>query len=185
MVLPSPGVLDVAVTEVRAAHAARTRLPRWVRSGLFWAKRYLPPEIAGTATMLAAGLAASAAGLPPVLVGIAASEGEGVGFYAVAGVSVWREQRRNFPDRGRLRILLRVLGLLLFEFGPAELLDTFLLRPLALTLAVQFIPAVAWALIAGKVVADIVFYVLAATAFRVSERAGIRGDASAGAQKPT
>ena len=124
--------------------------------------------------MVLAGMAASRLGAPVWLVGIAAALTEGVGFYAVAGIAVWREQRRAFPDRRRTGILIRVLGLLLFEFGPAEVLDSFLVRPLAIMLGVQLLPDVAWGLIAGKVVADIAFYILAATAFRVSQKTGAR-----------
>jgi hypothetical protein len=141
----------------------------------FWVIRYAPPEIAGTLTMVVAGIAVAGLGAPVWLVGIAAALAEGIGFYAVAGIAVWKEQRRAFPERGRAGILIRVLGLLLFEFGPAELLDTFLVRPVAIMLGVQLLPDVVWGLIAGKVVADIAFYVLAATAFRVSEKTGVRG----------
>jgi hypothetical protein len=157
------------------APAPRASRHRRLRALWFWIKRYAPPEVAGTLTMVLVGIAVSAVGAPIWLVGITAALAEGVGFYAVAGVAVWREQRRGFPDRGPLRILIRVVGLLLFEFGPAELLDTFLVRPVAIMIGVQLLPHVAWGLIAGKVVADIAFYVLAATAFRVSEKTGIRG----------
>jgi hypothetical protein len=151
---------------------------RRLRNLWFWLQRYAPPEVAGTLTMVLVGLGVSALGAPVWLVGIAAAVAEGIGFYAVAGIVVWKEQRRAFPDRGRFGILIRVLGLLVFEFGPAELLDTFLVRPLAIMVGVQLLPAVTWGLIAGKVVADIAFYVLAGTAFRVSEKSGIRGEAS-------
>jgi hypothetical protein len=162
-------------TESAPAPAPR---PKRLTALWFWIKRYAPPEIAGTATMVAGGMAVAALGAPVWLVGIVGAFAESVGFYSAAAVGVWREQRRNFPERGRVRIVLRVLGLLLFEFGPAELLDTLVVRPGLLTLALVGIPHTGLALIAGKVVADVVFYILAATAFRVSEKSGVRGDAA-------
>ena len=166
---------DVVEEDAQAGTAAPAMGHPRLRAVWFWIKRYAPPEIAGTLTMVLAGMAVSGLGAPVWLVGIAAALAEGVGFYAVAGISVWREQRRAFPDRGPVGILIRVLGLLLFEFGPAELLDSFLVRPVAIMLGVQLLPVVAWGLVAGKVVADIAFYILAATAFRVSEKTGVRG----------
>lgn len=165
---------DVVEEQTQAAPVAALWNLR-LRALRFWIKRYAPPEIGGTLTMVLAGVAVSALGAPVWLVGVAAAVAEGVGFYAVAGIAVWREQRRAFPERGRVRILTRVLGLLLFEFGSAELLDTFLVRPVAIMIGVQLLPHVAGGLIAGKLVADIAFYVLAATAFRVSEKTGVRG----------
>lgn len=155
-------------------HAAKPRR-RGLRALWFWIKRYLPPELAGTATMLVAGVAVASA--PAVVIGLVGTAAENVGFYSVAAVTVWREQRVNFPDDGLLRRLRRVAVLLVLEFGPAELLDTLLVRPLALTLAVHVVPNIGVALLVGKLVADVVFYVLAATAFRVTEKTGVRGDA--------
>jgi hypothetical protein len=162
----------------REEHAVAQPLRRSrLRALWFWVKRYAPPEISGTITMVLIGMFVAGLGAPAVVVGIAATVAESVGFYAIAGVTVWREQRRNFPDHGRVRILVRVIGLLLVEFGSAELLDTLLVRPGALTFALLLVPNVAVALVAGKVVADVVFYVLAATAFRVTEKTGLRGQA--------
>lgn len=168
--------MTLAVARVPAAPAARPRHRRVLRSLWFWIRRYLPPELAGTATMLIAGVAVAAAAAPAVVIGLVGTAAENVGFYSVAAITVWREQRVNFPDDGALRRARRVTVLLVLEFGPAELLDTFLVRPLALTLAVHLLPNVGLGLIVGKLAADIVFYVLAATAFRVTEKTGVRGD---------
>lgn len=170
--------MSLAVERVpAAAHAARPPR-RALRALWFWIKRYLPPELAGTATMLIAGVAVAAAAAPAVVIGLVGTAAENVGFYSVAAVTVWREQGVNFPDDGLLRRLRRVAVLLVLEFGPAELLDTLLVRPLALTLAVHLLPNIGAGLLVGKLVADVVFYVLAATAFRVTEKTGVRGDAA-------
>ena len=64
--------------------------------------------------------------------------------------------------------------LLLAEFGPAELLDTLLIRPAALTLGVFLLPDPLWGLLAGKVFADIIFYAVAAGAFTITAKTGLR-----------
>jgi hypothetical protein len=64
--------------------------------------------------------------------------------------------------------------LLLAEFGPAELLDTLLIRPAALTLGVWLLPDPIWGLLAGKVVADVIFYAVAAGSFTITAKTGLR-----------
>lgn len=160
---------------MRAEAGARSERPAWRRSLVFWVRRYLPAEIAGTLTMVVAGVAVSGLAVPALVIGIVATQAESLGFYAVAGVAVWREQRRVAPDRSRTRTLVKTIVLMVFEFGPAELLDSLLVRPLLVTLAVWVIPDIAAALVLGKLLSDVVFYVLAATAFRATETAGVRG----------
>lgn len=143
----------------------------------FWICRYLPAEIVGTAAMVFAGLAITAVTDNPALIALAALLGETLGFYGVLGITVYGEQSGRLQNVGRGRTLLRTLALLLAEFGPSELLDSFLLRPAALVLGVLLLGPL-WGMIAGKVVADIVFYAIAAGAYLVTERTGLR-DASA------
>jgi hypothetical protein len=86
--------------------------------------------------------------------------GDGVGFYAVLFV---RDLRRQPPGRrGRLASTLR--GLVL-EFGPAELLDSVMVRPLAMYLAARWLGNATAGVIAGKFAADAVFYALAIMAY--------------------
>ena len=64
--------------------------------------------------------------------------------------------------------------LLLAEFGAAEVLDTLLIRPVALVAGVWLLTDPLWGLLAGKVVADIAFYAIAAGAFTLTARTGLR-----------
>ena len=77
----------------------------------------------------------------------------------------------------------RAIALLAAEFGAAELLDTFLVRPAALMLGVWLVPDPLWGMLAGKVAADIVFYAVAAGAFTVTAKTGLR-DGRRGAGLP-
>lgn len=142
----------------------------------FWLARYLPAEIAGTGAMLAAGLAVSALTDDAAPIAVAALLGEILGFYLVLGATVAWEQSRH-GARGR-RLAALTLLLLVAEFGVAELFDTFLVRPAALVAGVLVLTDPVWGLLAGKVIADVVFYVIAASAFTVTDRTGLRRRAS-------
>lgn len=146
----------------------------------FWIHRYLPAEIVGTAALILAGFGVTAWTDAPAVIAIAALIGESIGFYAVLAFTVYLEQIRVVrPGRGitrsRRRAGVRTLLLLAAEFGPSELLDSLVIRPAALVLGVWLIPDPFWGLLAGKVVADIVFYAIAAGAFTVTDRTGLRG----------
>jgi hypothetical protein len=143
---------------------------------LFWVRRYLPAEIAGTAAMIAAGMLVTLWTTAPIAIALAALLGESLGFYLVLAVTIYGEQAaqtRNGPH-GRRRAATRTVLLLLAEFGPAELLDSLLIRPAALFLGVLVLPDAVWGLLAGKILADLVFYAMAAGAFTFTDRAGLR-----------
>ncbi|TQJ30999.1 hypothetical protein [Microbacterium sp. SLBN-146] len=146
---------------------APTRRRRGIR---FWIIRYLPAEISGTAAMVVAGLAASVWTENDALVAVAALVGEIVGFYVVLAATVAIEQARL----GQRRVLARTSMLLVAEFGGAELIDTLLVRPLALLAGVSLLKDPVVGLLAGKIVADVIFYAVAAGAFTVTERTGLR-----------
>lgn len=151
------------------------------RGVVFWIVRYLPAEIVGTAAMVIAGLAVTMWTDAPALVAAGALVGESVGFYGVLAVTIYAEQ--TAVTTGRSRSAARTGMLLIAEFGAAELLDTLLIRPAALVLGVWLLPDPLWGLLAGKVLADAVFYTMAASAFTVTARTGLRGD-RAGGEKP-
>lgn len=157
-------------TALETATPTASAAPR--RGILFWIRRYLPAEIAGTVTLLVAGLAVGAWTDHPMLMAGAAVVGENLGFYGVLAVAVLVEQRRL--GRRGFRAVAVTAVLLVAEFGGAELLDTFFIRPAAISLAVWLIPDPVWGLLAGKVAADIVFYVIAGIAFHLTTKTRLR-----------
>lgn len=142
------------------------------RGIVFWICRYLPAEIVGTAAMVIAGLGITAWSDAPAVIAIAALLGEIVGFYTVLAVTIYAEQAAVAPTWRSA--VVRTFLLLVAEFGAAELLDTLLIRPAALMLGVWLIPDPMLGLIAGKIAADVVFYAIAAGAFTVTDKAGLR-----------
>jgi hypothetical protein len=142
------------------------------RGFVFWIARYLPAEVAGTAAMVFGGLLATVWTTATPLIALAALVGEIVGFYAILAVTIYLEQVPVTATRRRA--LGRTGVLLIAEFGAAELLDTFLVRPAALMLGLWLVPDPVWGMLLGKVAADVVFYAVAAGAFTITARTGLR-----------
>lgn len=168
---------SAASTESGTGASVDSVRPR--RRLVFWICRYLPAEVAGTAAMIVAGLAVTFWTESPIAIAVAALLGEIVGFYVVLAVTIYAEQAVHTASgpHHRRRTATRTALLLVAEFGPAELLDSLLIRPALLVLGVVLLPDPVWGLLAGKIVADVVFYAIAAGAFTITDRAGLRGDA--------
>lgn len=160
---------DIAIT----TDAATEESDAPTRRGLvFWIVRYLPAEIVGTAAMVLAGLAVTVWTDAPALIALAALLGESIGFYTVLAITIYAEQ--SAVSANWRRAITRTFLLLLAEFGPAELLDSLLIRPAALMAGVWLLPDPVWGLLAGKVVADVIFYAIAAGAFTITAKTGVR-----------
>jgi hypothetical protein len=156
----------------------RRSAARWV----FWVRRYGPAEAACLVTMLAASVVAARLTSSPPLLAASAIAGATVGFYGVLVVTVAREQRRVVvPQQPRYAawVASRTVLLLTAEFGAAELLDTFVWRPVLMVSAVVLLDAPVWGLLAGKVAADVLFYTVSALGYRVTELTGVRAPRSA------
>jgi hypothetical protein len=115
---------------------------------LDWIKRYGLAEICGSLSAVAGALLTRALTGNEILTAYGGTVGENIGYY---GILVARELRSGEG-------FLRCCRNLLIEFGPAELLDSGFIRPLAMGLGAHYFGPTA-GVIAGKVVADITFYV--------------------------
>ena len=138
----------------------------------FWIVRYLPAEIVGTAAMVLAGLTVTIWTDAPALIALAALVGESLGFYLVLAITIYAEQAT--VTAGWRRAVGRTALLLVAEFGPAEVLDSLLIRPTALLLGVWLVPDPLWGLLLGKVLADAIFYAIAAGSFTLTAKTGLR-----------
>ena len=160
------GPATVDPTDDDASPASRSR------GVVFWITRYLPAEIVGTAVMIIAGLGVTIWTAHPAAVAVAGLLGETLGFYALLAVSVYVEQAP--VSRTRPVALGRTMMLLVAEFGAAALLDTLLIRPALLMAGVWLLADPLWGLLGGKILADVVFYAIAAGAFTLTARTGLR-----------
>ena len=135
-----------------------------------WLRRYGPAEISGTIAALSfawmthqltGSLAASA---------IAGVVAENIGYY---GVICWREVRCQWqaahmlaPARRLRTTLLRVARTIGLEFGVAELLDSFVVRPFLFYMVPTLLPGhTALGFLTAKLLADLVFYAWAILAY--------------------
>lgn len=130
-----------------------------------WVRRYLPSEIAGTVGEL------GGAGIAYLLTGsmaaaaITATVGASLGYYAAAYTAAVRWALREHGHRPAVTRLV-VANLFAFrsvaiEFGPAELIDSIAIRPLAYYVGPMLFGNLVAGWIFGKLVSDIGFYVLA------------------------
>ena len=137
---------------------ARRKLVEWLR-------RYLPLEIAGWIGELgAAALAYSWTG-SLAAAAAAATIGSSVGYYLPAYISAVRwgasvEQHRPWPARTALSHLLALRSLTI-EFGPAEVADSLLVRPMLIYTAPLMLDHVVLGWIVGGFLADVAFYAFA------------------------
>ena len=127
-----------------------------------WSRRYLPCEIAGTAGEFgAAGVTYATTG-SLAAAAVAATIGASLGYYAAAYITALRwcyagQIRRGFPARMLMANLLALRSVAI-EFGPAELIDSIAVRPLAFYAGPLIFGNVAAGWIFGKLISDLAFY---------------------------
>ena len=123
-----------------------------------WLRRYGPAELVALAGALAGYLLVELLTGNRAAAAFAAAAGDNVGYY---GLLAAREIARR-------RSVRRALGALALEFGPAELLDSTVIRPACTALATGTLgPA---GVVAGKLLADLVFYAPVIATYELSKR---------------
>jgi hypothetical protein len=147
---------------MQARGTARRKLMEWVR-------RYLPCEIAGTAGELGGAAVAYWLTGSVAAAAIIATVGASAGYYAAAYTSAVRWAYREYNGRPTVTRLL-VANLfavrsVAIEFGPAELIDSIAIRPLAYYFGPMIFGNVAAGWIFGKLLSDIGFYALAIVSY--------------------
>jgi hypothetical protein len=144
------------------ARPARSRIAEWLR-------RYLPCEIAGTAGEFGAAALAYASTDSLAAAAVAATVGASAGYYATAFATALRWSYRALagrPPAARLAIAhLLALRSVAVEFGPAELVDSIAVRPLAFYVGPALFGNVAAGWIFGKLVSDVAFYACAIVSY--------------------
>lgn len=139
-----------------------------------WVGRYLPAEILGTVTALAAAWTVHAASDSLISAAVAGTIGEGLGYYGCMAVREVRYHDARHRHHGWLRRRwltgTRTIRDLLIEFGPAELVDSLLARPLFMYLLPSLLDNFTAGILLGKLAADVVFYGLAIGAYELKQR---------------
>ena len=131
------------------------------RKILEWTRRYLPCEVAGWIGELASAGIAYWLTDSLAVAAVAATVGSSVGYYIPAYVNAVRwsfaSQRGAWWSRAVAANLLAVRSLTV-EFGIAEVIDSFLVRPVLYYATPVLLGHVLWGWVLGGLVADIVFY---------------------------
>jgi hypothetical protein len=134
-----------------------------------WVRRYLPCEIAGTVGELGGAAIAYFVTGSLAAAAITATIGASVGYYATAYISAVRWTYRDHADRPwPSRVLvsnLLALRSVAVEFGPAELVDSIAVRPVAFYAGPLIFDNMAGGWIFGKLVSDVAFYLLAIVSY--------------------
>lgn len=139
-------------------------------------RRYLLAEVVGTAFLVvAAHVAQRSWDLPIWGLTLLVVVAESAGFYAVMALRIVREQRTLLlrgPGRAR-RLAVRTVALMAAEFGPAELLDA-VTRPAITWVVIGQLGTSTPALLVAKVAADVAYYAVAFTGYRLTRHLGWR-----------
>jgi hypothetical protein len=134
-----------------------------------WVRRYLPCEIAGTVGELGGAAVAYWLTGSMAAAAITATVGASAGYYAAAYTSAVRWAYREYNGRPRPARLvvanLFAVRSVAIEFGPAELIDSIAIRPLAYYFGPMIFGNVAAGWIFGKLLSDIGFYALAIVSY--------------------
>lgn len=134
-----------------------------------WVKRYLPNEIAGWTGEL--GSAAATYHLTGSFAAavVAGTLGSSVGYYGIAYINTVRWSYQSLAGRNPLMRVLVANGLavrsIAVEFGPAEAIDSLVIRPSMLFLGPAVVGNVAVGWVLGSLTADAAFYVFAIVSY--------------------
>ena len=141
------------------------------RRAVTWLRRYGPAELIAFVGALAGYVLLEAATASHVAAAYGAALGDNLGYY---GFIVAREIRAKVVGRpGPVRGAIRVCRRLALEFGPAELLDSTIVRPACVAVATGTF-GIALGVLVAKVAADLVFYVPVITSFELQGRCANR-----------
>lgn len=130
---------------------------RWLYKVREWSTRYLPAEVTGTVVAVVSAVVGWANTGDRAIAAFVGTVGEGIGFYAVIVVGELR-RRSSGGHPVTVRVVSLVFVTMVAEFGGAELLDSLLVRPLAMYVGPLLVGNVAGGVVVGKLLADLVFY---------------------------
>lgn len=137
-----------------------------------WLRRYGPAELLALIGALAGYLSLELATGSHAAAAYGAALGDNVAYYGFlfAREVASRSASARRPS-GRLRVVAQSLRALTYEFGPAEVLDSTVVRPACTAIATATLGTAAGVLVA-KLVADVLFYVPVICTYELRRRRG-------------
>lgn len=143
------------------------------RKILGWFHRYAWAEVVSTLLTYGFGWIASLLGAGPIPVAYAGAVGSAVGFYGIIFIRDYRHNiRKNQGENaiGDGRPLWQTIRNMTIEFGPAELLDLLVVRPFFLLYMPKLLHNAFWGVLAGKTLADVVFFLLSIVMLEIRKK---------------
>ena len=120
-------------------------------------KRYVPAFILATITSLIGGMLAHYFFGNILITAFAATWGENIGYYGKLFFDDIKE--RKIRDSKITFIgTLKVLRNMIIEFGPGEIIDSFIVRPVIIYFTLEKIESTMLGIYIGKVISDFFFY---------------------------
>jgi hypothetical protein len=139
-----------------------------------WVLRYGIPEIIGTITAVGSSWIAYHLTTSLAISAVAGTIGENIGYYGYSGAREILEQyerHRHHPPLKRYALTAwRTVRDLLIEFGPAEIVDSFVVRPFCMYIFPLLTHHFVLGILAGKLVADVIFYSIAIVSYELKKK---------------
>ncbi len=138
-----------------------------------WLRRYGPSEIIGTVAALVAATATMLVTQNSIAAAFAGTWGENAGYYGSMLYSESRKDHHKHKAAGTnygLKGFSKTLHGIAIEFGPAEILDSFAVRPFCMFLFPKIISNFQFGIFAGKLAADIVFYIPTIAIYEIKKK---------------
>lgn len=138
-----------------------------------WLRRYLPAELLSSVATLAAAtlvLQATHNGVQAALAATWAGNGAYFGLLLLQDVHLARRARQQRGQPYTWRTLGRNLRALAVEFGLAEVLDSFIIRPALMYYLPRWLGHFAAGILLAKLLADVTFYIPAILGYELSKK---------------
>jgi hypothetical protein len=138
-----------------------------------FSKRYLPAEIIGTLTAIGAASIAHLFSDNHVFIAYIATLGEAVGFFSTIFIQqflTFSKKRKIENKQFSLSDISKIISHVLLEFGPAEILDSLVLRPFFMYLFPSLVKNFTLGILLGKIAGDITFYLLVILSYEMQKR---------------
>ena len=136
-------------------------------------KRYLPAEIVGTVTAIGAASIAHIFSDNHVFIAYIATLGEAVGFFSTIFIQhllSFSKKRKSENKQISLPDISKIISHVLLEFGPAEIIDSLVLRPFFMYLFPLLLKNFTLGILLGKIAGDITFYLLVILSYEMQKR---------------
>jgi hypothetical protein len=139
-----------------------------------WLRRYLPAEIAGTISALLVAFLAKYGGYHAIIIAFAGSLGEAIGFYSTVFIKQILITRKEVHVSKKKHLgfqnYLLIIATILLEFGPAGLIDDFIIRPFFMYWFPILLNNFTVGIIAGKIAGDVCFYFLVIMSYELIKK---------------